>query len=165
VWGAINPETGVSYLYHEYYRSQAEPVIHAAGIKAVGDWIPGVEDPSCLGSTPVDGRSTMEMLTDLGLDVQPAVKAVETGLYEVWGALSTGHLKVFDTLPHWTSEFRQYHRDEKGRIVKKDDRLMDAMRYWRMSGRQRATARQPDISEELLERLRRGVLGVVLEAG
>jgi len=76
VWGAINPETGVSYLYHEYYRSQAEPVIHAAGIKAVGDWIPGVEDPSCLGSTPVDGRSTMEMLTDLGLDVQPAVNAV-----------------------------------------------------------------------------------------
>jgi hypothetical protein len=99
VWGAINPETGVSYLYHKYYRSQAEPVIHAAGIKAVGDWIPGVEDPSCLGSTPVDGRSTMEMLTDLGLDVQPAVNAVETGLYEVWGALSTGHLKVFDTLP------------------------------------------------------------------
>ena len=30
MWGAINPETGVSYLYHEYYRSQAEPVIHAA---------------------------------------------------------------------------------------------------------------------------------------
>jgi hypothetical protein len=41
VWGAIDPETGIGYLYHEYYRSQAEPVIHAAGIKAAGDWIPG----------------------------------------------------------------------------------------------------------------------------
>jgi hypothetical protein len=112
-WGAIDPETGIGYLYHEYYRSQAEPVIHAAGIKAAGDWIPGVVDPGCLGSSVIDGRSLMEMYAELGLDLQPATNAVETGIYEVWDALSTGRLRVFDTLPHWTSEFRQYHRDEK----------------------------------------------------
>jgi phage terminase large subunit-like protein len=156
VWGAIDPETGIGYLYHEYYRSQAEPIIHAAGIKAAGDWIPGVVDPGCLGSSLIDGRSLMEMYTDLGLDLAPAINAVETGIYEVWGALSTGRLKVLDTLSHWTSEFRQYHRDEKGRVVKKDDHLMDAMRYWWMSGRERAKAFQPDLSDELLERLRRG---------
>src|ERR1035438_8772400 len=37
VWGAEDPQTKTCYLYHEYSRAQAEPVIHAAGIKAVGD--------------------------------------------------------------------------------------------------------------------------------
>ncbi len=150
VWGAINPETGIAYLYHEYYRGQAEPVIHAQGIKAVGDWIPGVVDPGCLGSSQVDGRRLMEMYTQLGLDLQSAINAVEVGIYEVWEALSTGRLKVFDTLSHWVSEFRQYHRDEKGNIVKKDDHLMDAMRYWWMSGKQRAIVRGPVQNEEML---------------
>jgi hypothetical protein len=40
--------------------------------------------------------------------------------------------------------------------VKKDDHLMDATRYWWLSGRERAIAFQPDLSDELLERLRRG---------
>ena len=156
VWGALDRENGVAYLYHEYSRAQAEPVVHAEGIKAAGDWIPGVVDPSCLGSSSVDGRSLMEMYRELGLNLEPAINAVESGLYEVWGALSTGKLKVFDTLPNWISEFRKYHRDEKGRIVKKDDHLMDAMRYWWMSGRGRAVAVQPDVSEEMMERLREG---------
>jgi hypothetical protein len=99
------------------------------------------------------------MYTALGLDLQPAINAVETGTYEVWEALSIGRLKVFETLSRWTSEFRQYHRDEKGRIVKKDDHLMDAMRYWWMSGRERAIAFHPKQSEDVLERLRLGGSG------
>src|ERR1035441_8501033 len=50
VCGALDRENGIAYLYHEYYRAQAEPVIHAAGIKAAGEWIPGLVDPACLGS-------------------------------------------------------------------------------------------------------------------
>jgi len=77
VWGALDPITKVAYLYHEYYRSQAEPVIHATGIKAAGEWIPGVVDPGCLGSSQIDGRTLMEMYGNLGLDLQPAVNSVE----------------------------------------------------------------------------------------
>jgi hypothetical protein len=116
VWGALDRDKGIAYLYNEYSRAQAEPVIHAAGIKAMGDWIPGVVDPACMGSSQVDGRNLMEMYGSLGLKLQPAVNAVETGIYEVWDALSTGRLKVFDTLPNWANEFRKYHRDEKGKI-------------------------------------------------
>ena len=118
VWGAEDPDSKVCYLYHEYYPAQAEPVIHAAGIKAMGDWIPGVIDPACLGSSQIDGRTLMEMYGGLGLKLHRAANAVESGLYEVWDALSTGRLKVFNTLANWVSEFRKYHRDEKGRIVK-----------------------------------------------
>src|ERR1039458_9670512 len=72
VWGALDPESKICYLFREYYRAQAEPVIHAAGIKAVGEWIPGVVDPACLGSSQIDGRTLMEMYGGLGLNLQPA---------------------------------------------------------------------------------------------
>ena len=66
-WGALDRENGVAYLYHEYSRAQAEPLIHAAGIKALGEWIQGVVDPACLGSSQIDGRTLMEMYGELGL--------------------------------------------------------------------------------------------------
>jgi phage terminase large subunit-like protein len=156
VWGAVDPETGVAYLCHEYYRSQAEPIVHADGIKAVGEWIPGVVDPACLGSSQVDGRTLMEMYGSLGLKLQPASNAVESGIYEVWGALSTGRLKVFDTLHNWVSEFRKYHRDEKGKIVKKDDHLMDATRYWWVSGRDHLANVPIPKEQAMFDRLRQG---------
>jgi hypothetical protein len=154
--GRARPRKRLAYLYHEYYRAQAEPAIHAAGIKAVGEWIPGVVNPACLGSSQVDGRTLMEMYGGLGLNLQPAANAVESGIYEVWDALSTGRLKVLDSHSNWVSEFRKYHRDEKGKIVKKDDHLMDAMRYWWVSGRDWLADPPTKREADMLERLRRG---------
>ena len=39
--------------------------------------------------------------------------------------------------PNWLREFRKYHRDDKGsgKIVKRNDHLMDATRYLVVSGR------------------------------
>jgi hypothetical protein len=91
-----------------------------------------------------------------GLNLQPAVNAVESVIYEVWDALSTGRLKVLDSLSNWVSEFRKYHRDEKGKIVKKDDHLMDAVQYWWVSGRDRLADSAAKADNDLLERLRRG---------
>lgn len=137
VWLALDRETGTAYLYHEYKRSKAEPVIHAAAIKAPGAWIPGVIDPACMGSGQIDGRNLMQMYSELGLDLQPAMNAVESGIYQVWEAMSTGRLKIFDDAKQTLSEFRKYHRDEKGRIVKADDHLLDCLRYGIVSGRDR----------------------------
>jgi hypothetical protein len=41
------------------------------------------------------------------------------------------------SLSNWFREFRKYHRDDKGsgKIVKRDDHLMDATRYLIVSGR------------------------------
>ena len=47
----------------------------------------------------------------------------------------SGRLKVQEHLHHWRSEFRKYHRDEQGKIVKANDHLMDATRYLVVSGR------------------------------
>jgi Terminase RNaseH-like domain len=138
VWFAWDRDTGRKYLYHEHYRGEAEPAIHASAIRAPGEWIPGVIDPACLGSNQIDGRNLLEMYRDLGLDVEPADNAVESGIYEVWQALSSGQLKVFADLSNWLSEYRKYHRDEKGKIVKQNDHLLDATRYGVVSGPARA---------------------------
>jgi hypothetical protein len=48
------------------------------------------------------------------------------------------------------------HRDEKGEIGKKDDRRMDAMRYWWVSGRDHLAEPPAKMESDILERLRRG---------
>ena len=48
--------------------------------------------------------------------------------------LESGMLKVFSNLSKWREEYRLYRRDEDGRIVKKNDDLMDSTRYLAMVG-------------------------------
>lgn len=138
LWGAWNRETDTVYLYSEHYRGQAEPAIHAQAVKAREEWIPGVIDPASRGRTQDDGRQLLQMYIDLGLNLEMANNAVEAGIYEVWTRLSTGRLKVFKSLGSWLQEFRLYRRDDKGRIVKEKDHLMDDTRYLVMSGLARA---------------------------
>lgn len=138
IWGALNPETDVLYLYNEYYRGQVEPAVHAQAIKAPGAWIPGVIDPASRGRSQNDGQQLLTIYTQLGLSLSLANNAVESGLYEVWSRMSSGRLKVFNTLPNWLMEFRIYRRDDKGKVVKDNDHLMDTTRYLIMSGLARA---------------------------
>lgn len=134
LWAALDPETDTAYLYSEYYRGEAEPPIHAQAIKSRGEWIPGVVDPASRGRTQTDGQQLLRMYQDLDLNLTVADNSVESGIYEVWSRLSTGKLKVFPHLSNWLSEFRMYRRDEKGKIVKVNDHLMDTTRYLCMSG-------------------------------
>jgi len=71
------------------------------------------------------------------LDLQPAMNAVEAGIYQVWQLMSSGKLKVFASLGNWLQEFRLYQRDTDGKVVKANDHLMDAFRYLVTSGRER----------------------------
>lgn len=134
VWGAINPDTNVCYLYAEHYVGRQEPVVHAAAVQARGDWIPGVIDPAARGRGQKDGFVLFDMYVDLGLHIQTANNTVETGIYEVWERLVSGRLKVFKSLSNLRAEYRVYRRDEKGNIVKSNDHLMDATRYLILSG-------------------------------
>ncbi|MGZ3770070.1 MAG: terminase large subunit domain-containing protein [Bdellovibrio sp.] len=146
-WGAYDRESDTIYLYSEHYRGQAEPSIHAEAIKARGAWIPGVIDPASRGRTQRDGQQLLQDYIDLGLDLEVAFNGVESGIYEVWQRLSTGRLKVFKSLSNWLYEFRLYRRDEKGRIVKENDHIMDATRYLVMSGIDRAKTKPVDKKE------------------
>lgn len=134
IWFAINPDTNIHYAYHEYYKGEAEPSIHTVAIKAPGTWIHGTIDTAARGRSQIDGQKLMDMYKDLGLNIHDADKSVETGLYKCWEGLSTGRIKVFKSLLHFMDEIRLYRRDEKGKIIKANDHLMDAFRYAFMNG-------------------------------
>ncbi len=144
--GALNPETDVLYLYHAYKRGMGEPDVHASAIKQMGVWIPGVIDPAARGRSQKDGTQLVELYKDLGLKLDCAMNAVEAGLHETWERMVTGKLKVFRNLSEWLSEFRLYRRDDKGRVVKENDHLMDCMRYLVMSGVERMKVEPPPTS-------------------
>ena len=138
VWFAHDRETDTLYMYDEYYKGEAEPAIHASAIRSRGEWIPGVIDPASRGRSQHDGERLFEKYVKEGLKLAPADNAVEAGIYEVWQRLTTGRLKVFSTCSQWLKEFKLYHRDEKGKIVKKNDHGIDASRYAIFSGITRA---------------------------
>jgi phage terminase large subunit-like protein len=129
VWGALDREAQTLYLYAEHYRSEAGVAEHASAIKARGEWIPGVIDPASFGRGQADGQQLMELYRRQGLKLTAADNAVEAGLLDVLTMMQAGSLKVFNSLGNWRSEFRLYRRDEKGRVVKEYDHLMDATRY------------------------------------
>lgn len=141
LWGAWDRESDTVYCYSEHYLGEAKAPIHAAAIKARGDWIPIIFDPAARGRSQVDGQRLYSQYVDLELNMKPAQKAVEAGLLAVLTMLSEGRLKVFATLTNFLYEIRMYRRDEKGQVVKANDHLMDCLRYMCMSYRTHATTK------------------------
>lgn len=152
IWGAWDRDSDTIYLYSEHYRGLAEPSIHADAIKARGDWMWGAIDPASAGSNQKDGTQLIEEYRKVGLMLVKADNTVEAGIHAVYRRLSGGRLKVFRTLTSFLSEVRIYRRDDKGRVVKENDHLMDATRYLVMTGMKYAIVEPNKAEEERQER-------------
>lgn len=142
VWGAYDPDTDIIYIYDTYKKEKSEPELHAQHIKMRDPrdppnyrW-PGAIDPASKGRSQVDGSQLISIYRKLGLKLVEADNSVEAGLTEMWSRLSSGRMKVVRTPNNeeLLREYKKYRRDEKGRIVKKDDHIMDAWRYLVMTG-------------------------------
>lgn len=129
VWFAKNPDSDERYITSVYKMGKEKPVVHASAIKARGAWIKGAVDPASRGRSQADGQQLLQSYTEEGLKLSCADNAVESGLYKVWQYLANGQLKVFKSCSIWFDEFQIYRRDEKGKVVKEKDHLMDATRY------------------------------------
>lgn len=129
VWGAWDRETDVIYAWAEYKRGECEPAVHTVAIKSRGEKLRGAIDPASRGRQQKDGEKLMDSYQELGLDIVKAKNAVEAGLFECWERLTTGRLKLFTSLAGTIGEMRLYRRDDKGKVVKENDHLMDALRY------------------------------------
>lgn len=133
-WFAHDADNDVLYVVGDYKRGQSEPSVHAASIKARGEWIPGVIDPASRGRSQHDGQQLFVQYQAQGLKLSLADNGVESGIFEVYERMTTNRLKIFRTCVTLMDEFRLYRRDDKGRIVKENDHIMDAMRYGVKSG-------------------------------
>jgi len=148
VWLAHDVDHDIVYVTDVYAAAERVPREHAQDILRRGAWIPAVGDPAGQAVSQRDGASMMEAYAAAGMVITPADNAVEAGLMLALERMRAGTLKVFADLEPWWREFRLYHRDERGRVVKRDDHLMDATRYALVSGlplaRPPGTPRLPD---------------------
>lgn len=134
VWGAEDPDTRQIYIYSEHYVGQEKPAVHASAIKERGDWICGAIDPRSDSKGQADGLRLIDLYQEEGLILSAADNSVEAGIAKIGQLFAGGQLKIFKTCTNLLSEFRIYRRDERGKIIKKNDHAMDAMRYLIMSG-------------------------------
>lgn len=129
LWGAHDPDTDTVYVYSEHYMPEELPAVHAQAIKARGVWIPGLIDPAGKQRNQVTGEAPMEVYRELGLRLKEADNEVHDGIFDVYQRFSTGRLKIYRTCTNLLRELRMYSRDEKNKIVKRDDHACDCLRY------------------------------------
>lgn len=133
LWAAWDEDSDTIYLYSEHYQGLAEPTVHVDAMRRRGSWIPCLIDPA--GANINDGKrvkhvykETMQVVNE-DWQIFDAQKSITAGIMEVYSRLTSGRLKVFNTLRSWLMEFRQYHRDDTGKIAPTPDHLMDDTRY------------------------------------
>jgi len=142
LWAAHDRDSDCVYLYSEYYRGERPPALHAKAFLSRGDWLPGVIDPAAGQRSQSDGERLIESYRDEGLNLHAADNAMETGLKDLLDRMTTGRLRAFRTLTNFEFEFNLYHRDDKGRVVRRNDHLMSALRYVENTGLGMAKTRQ-----------------------
>jgi phage terminase large subunit-like protein len=128
LFGALDRESDILYVYSEHYEGEEVPSIHADAIKRRGRMV-GYIDPAARGRSQVDGEQLLQTYRNLGLMLQIANNAVESGVYEVWQRAVEGRLRIFRNCRNVLREWSMYHRDKNGKIVKKNDHALDALRY------------------------------------
>lgn len=128
IWGAINPDEGVVYIYSEYYEHQKHPAINAHAIRARGEWMIGVADAQ--GVNGADGEKVRDVYISEGLKLEKANKKdVEAGILKVSQMFEAGKLKISKSCKQLLREIAGYTRREDGKINKDEDHACDALRY------------------------------------
>jgi phage terminase large subunit-like protein len=144
VWLTWDRDADTVYVYDAHRAKETLIPVHAAAIKARGDWIPcswphdghqirdamhGEQLAEQYRREGVNMRHTHAQLPETGHEGERAQSRISTeaGIQELLTRMETGRFKVFSHLGGWFEEFRMYHRKD-GVIVKVRDDLMSATR-------------------------------------
>lgn len=134
---AENPVTNEIYMYDELHIQGKGAVEYTPLAKMKVGSMKGAVDPAAMAKSQTDGKQVFQVIREGGLDVITADNDVESGIMKIDILLKSGKLKIFSRCEYFFKEYKTYMRDDKnyGKIVKKDDHMMDAMRYGIVSGR------------------------------
>ena len=129
-------DSQIAYLVNCYKQHDPRISTHASAIKSMAGQTP-VAWPHDAGvhSREGDGLTYAQLFRKEGVNMLPTNATLETGGNSVEASvllvdqmLSGSSLLVFDHLSDFFDEYRTYHR-KNGIIVKREDDLMDALRY------------------------------------
>lgn len=145
-FGWDHPQAHIQLVWDKdsdiFYVTKAQKMRKTSPNEAWGtvkNWADGIPT-----SWPLDGLQTekgsgkqqMQYYKEAGFKMlheratwEDGSNGVEAGLYEIRDLMSKGKFRIFSGLRDLFDEILQHHRDEKGKIVKSNDDLLDAIRY------------------------------------
>ena len=134
-WIAWDRDSDIAHVYDVYRVREETAVVHAAAIRARGDWIPVSWPHDGLQTEKSGGETLAAQYKKLGLRMlsqqarfEDGGNSVEAGVMDMLNRMQTGRLRVAAHLAEWFEEFRMYHRKD-GRLVKEHDDVLCATRY------------------------------------
>lgn len=142
--GAIDPDTGITYIYKEYYKNALPIPVHAKAMKEIISEVPYgklrtlVGDPAGKRRGNNDLRSIFDHYSEYGIWFQDGNNRIDAGIAKVQAYFSLGRLKIFNNCVNTIREGMNYkykpqeldatkNLDEKP--IDKDNHTMDSLRY------------------------------------
>jgi hypothetical protein len=136
-------DSDMFYVTKAQKMRQTSPNEAWGSVKCWAEGIPTSWPLDGLQTEKGSGKQQMQYYTEAGFSMlderatwEDGGNGVEAGLYEIRDLMSKGKFKIFAGLRDLLDEVLQHHRDEKGKIVKTMDDLLDAIRYAYMMRRE-----------------------------
>ena len=130
VFIAHDRDNDIIYIYKEYSVSEKTAAQHAYSLLIMGcDWIPGICDPAVNQGSQRDGERLIDDYAKAGIRLEKGRYAKELAIDSVLERIRNGRFKVFNTCKKFMEEWRGYSRDERGKIIKGRDHLMNALEF------------------------------------
>ena len=134
-WLAYDSEQDIVYLVRDYAQRNMPAAVHAQAMLSQWKDSPIVFPPDVDTTEKGSGDTVRKWYERAGVKHSLTfrnpdnTRTVEPGVLELQTRMVEGRFKVFRGCNEFLRERRLYHRDEKGRIVKENDDVLDAVRY------------------------------------
>lgn len=133
---AEDRETGIFYVTKAWKARHVLPDNAWGAVKSWAKDVPTAWPLDGLQTEKGSGKQQKKFYEEAGFKMlydratwPDGSNGVEAGLFEITALMQQGKFKIFSGLRDVFDEIGQYHRDEKGRISKVRDDLLDAIRY------------------------------------
>lgn len=143
VFLAFDRDNDIVYIYKDYSVTEKTAAQHAYSLMMMGaEWMQGVCDPAVNQGSQRDGERLLDDYTRAGLKLNKSRYAKELAVDTVLERIRTGRFKVFNTCRRFMDEWRGYSRDDKGKIMKGNDHIMNALEFVILDGLPMAKTQQ-----------------------
>lgn len=133
---AIDRDNDAIYVVRAWKASKTMPIVAWGAVKPWAEKVPVAWPADGLQTEKGSAKQQKSYYVEAGFNMLPThatwpdgSNGVEAGLMEIRDMMLQGKFKVFKGLREVFEEFLQYHRDDRGNIVKVKDDLWDAIRY------------------------------------